>query len=84
MLVNRSRLSLSISIDNFIQQLERIPAIRFVPVNNSIALESTRLPEPIHRDPADRMIIATARVLGCPVISSDSKLQDYPHVETVW
>ncbi len=32
---------------------------------------------------ADQMIVATARVHGCPLVTSDRKLLDYPHVETV-
>jgi len=46
--------------------------------------EAYSLPEPFHRDPADRIIVATARRLNCPVITADAKILDYPHVETVW
>lgn len=46
--------------------------------------EAYSLPEPFHRDPADRIIVATARLLNCPIITADAKILDYPHVETVW
>ena len=46
--------------------------------------EAYSLPEPFHRDPADRIIIASARRLGCPIITADKKLIDYPHAETIW
>lgn len=49
-----------------------------------IVEEAYSLPEPFHRDPADRIIVATARGLSCPVVTGDRKILDYPHVETVW
>lgn len=84
MLVNRSRLTLRLTLEDLISQLESIEAIRFVPVNNKIAMSAVALPEPLHRDPADRMIIATAKSQGCPLISADEKIRSYPHIDTVW
>jgi PIN domain nuclease of toxin-antitoxin system len=46
-----------------------------------IVVESTQLPEPFHRDPADQLLVATARVLQCPLLTGDSKLTSYPHVQ---
>ena len=40
------------------------------------------LPEPIHADPADRIIIATALSLGATVVTKDGKILAYPHVKT--
>ena len=48
-----------------------------------IAIESTRLPGELHRDPADQIIVATARVYGCPLVTSDEKILNYPHVTTI-
>ena len=53
-----------------------------LPVNHEIALESYRLPEPFHRDPADRMLVATARIEGCTLLTADTLLLEYPHVRT--
>jgi len=47
-------------------------------------LESTRLPGTFHRDPADQLIVATARLLGAPVVTGDRKIRDYAHVATLW
>ena len=41
------------------------------------------LPEYSHRDPADRIIIATARILRCPLVTADRRILDYPHVDAV-
>ena len=46
--------------------------------------EAYSLPEFPHGDPADRIIIATARALQCPVVTADKRIRDYPHAETIW
>ena len=43
----------------------------------SVAIESTRLPGSLHRDPADRMIIATARLLGAAIVTRDERILEY-------
>ena len=47
-----------------------------------IAVEATQLPGVFHRDPADQLIVATARVYGCPLVTMDTKIRQYPHVQT--
>jgi len=59
------------------------PRIRLIPLTPEIAIESTRLPRPFHRDPADQIIVATARVLGASLLTADRKIRRYPHVSTV-
>jgi len=49
----------------------------------SIAVESTRLPQPFHKDPADQIIVATARVHNCALATADEKILKYSHVQTV-
>jgi PIN domain nuclease of toxin-antitoxin system len=46
--------------------------------------EAYSLPDFPHRDPADRIIIATARLLQCPVVTADGRIRGYPHVLSVW
>jgi PIN domain nuclease of toxin-antitoxin system len=53
-----------------------------IPDLPSILLESTRLPEAFHPDPADRIIVATARSYGATLLTQDRKILDYPHVRT--
>lgn len=84
MLVQKSRLILTMDVFDWLAHVERLPQFRFVPVDNRIALRSTSLPEPFHKDPADRMIVATAQQLRAVVVTADRKLLDYPHVETIW
>ncbi len=84
MLVDRGRLELTLDLADWLRRVEAIPALRFVPVDNGLALASVRLPKGLHADPADRMIVATARSLEAPIVTRDERLQRYPHVETVW
>lgn len=84
LLVSRGRLRLSMDIETWIQRSEALPFLKFVPVDNAIASRSVLLPEPLHSDPADRIIIATALRLGALLVTKDQKIQDYPHVRTIW
>jgi PIN domain nuclease of toxin-antitoxin system len=69
---------------DWIAQTESLPFINFVPVDNRIALRSVQLPPPLHQDPADRVIMATALILGMPLITKDEKITRYPHLKTIW
>lgn len=55
-----------------------------LPIDLESVEEAYSLPEPFHRDPADRLIVAAARRLSAPVITADVRILDYPHVKTVW
>lgn len=56
---------------------------REFPLTRDIALEAYRLPEILHRDPADRILVATARVEGMTLVTADTRLLAYSHVKTV-
>lgn len=45
--------------------------------------EAFALPGEFHRDPADRFIVAAARLLRMSVLTADRKILDYPHVESL-
>ncbi len=83
-LAARGRLHLSLDPGDWIAQAEALPFLTFVPVDNQIAIKSVQLPGPLHQDPADRIIIATALTLGAPLVTKDAKLARYPHVKTIW
>jgi PIN domain nuclease of toxin-antitoxin system len=83
-LVARGRLELTLDVVDWIARVEAIESLRFVAVDNRIAIASTRLPGELPRDPADRLIVATARSLDAPLVTRDARLAAYPHVETIW
>ena len=84
LLVIKKRLTLSLDVTDWIAKSEGLPFIRFIEISNSIAAKSVNLPQPLHPDPADRIIIATALSAGAPLVTKDKKLLNYPHVETIW
>lgn len=84
MLVKRQRLVLTLDVHEWINTSAALPFVRFVPISNDIAVAAVNLPEPLHNDPADRLIAATARALDVPLITRDRRLIDYPGVKTVW
>jgi PIN domain nuclease of toxin-antitoxin system len=49
-----------------------------------VAIKSVDLPGDFHKDPADRMIVATARKLAVPLVTKDDKIRAYAHVKTIW
>ena len=83
-LVARERLQLSMAVADWVAKSEALPFVHFIPVDNAIALKSVQLPRPLHPDPADRIIIATALTLGFPLVTRDEKITHYPHVRTIW
>lgn len=82
-LVEYRRLELPCLLSEWFEQALSYPGIRLLELTPEVAIESTQLPGEFHRDPADQIIVATARVHGCPLLTSDSKLLKYPHVETI-
>ncbi len=53
------------------------PGIRQSPVTVEIALGSSTLPDPFHDDPADRLLVTTARHMGIPIVTSDRRILAY-------
>lgn len=73
----KGRLKLNVPCLEWAQQALDISGINIMPLSPAIAIESSNLPGNFHDDPADRMIIATARVEGLTVLTRDQKILDY-------
>lgn len=84
MLVAHGRLVLSMDVSSWLATVAEIEAVRFFPVDVEIAAKSVELPGEFHKDPADRMIVTTARKLAVPLVTKDDKILNYPHVKTIW
>lgn len=82
-LVERDRLSLSLPVEEWLTVALSYPGIRLIPLTPEIAVASTQLPQPFHRDPADQIIVATSRVLNAPLLTMDLAIRSYPHVSLV-
>ncbi|MFO1258022.1 MAG: type II toxin-antitoxin system VapC family toxin [Gammaproteobacteria bacterium] len=75
MLQSHGRISLHQPIDKWIERATK--GIQVIPINTEIAIESTMLPNYQHKDPANRFIISTARVLGLKLLTKDEKILAY-------
>jgi len=82
-LVENARLDLPESPRDWLSKALAYPGVVLQELTPDIVVESTELPGDFHRDPADQMIVATARIYRCPLVTSDEKLLKYPHVETI-
>lgn len=71
MLVVRKRFELNKPVRIWVQEAFDQPDIQLLPLGPDIAIEATELPRPMRKDPADRIILASARVEGLTLITSD-------------
>ena len=77
MLERKGRLSLSRPVDDWVVAALHVPGIRLLPLTPEIAIESTRLPGTPHGDPADRILMASARHLGGRLATCDRAILEY-------
>ena len=83
-LVQGNELRLPVELTEWFDTSLKYPGVALLDMTPEIAIESNRLPGDFHRDPADQIIVATARIHRCPLVSSDEKIRRYPHVSTVY
>jgi PIN domain nuclease of toxin-antitoxin system len=81
-LVQYNRLTLPLPVGDWLDQALTYPGVRLLELTPHIAVESTQLPDVFHRDPADQIIVATARIYSCPLVTLDRHIQNYPHIQT--
>ena len=76
-LESKGRISFDRDCQTWINEMLASPGLHLVPLTPEIAVQSTRLPGGIHGDPADRILIATARVLNATLLTADTKICAY-------
>ena len=81
MLVAKGRLELSDPVDQWVRQALRYPGVRQLRLTPAIAVTSAQLPGEFHPDPADRIIVATARAHDVSLLTNDGRIRAYPHVK---
>lgn len=77
MLVTRGRLVLARELSAWFAAVLAQPGFALIPIEPDIAIHAGRLPRSVHGDPADRLIIATAAILGYPVMTVDRAILAY-------
>jgi PIN domain nuclease of toxin-antitoxin system len=86
MLESKGRIQLDIPCEQWVRDALAMPGLSLAPLTPEIALASSRLPQPFHGDPSDRIIVATARTMGVRLATRDSKILEYGrkhHVSTL-
>lgn len=79
MLEAKGRIRLQRPCEEWVKEALATPGLELVPLTPAIALDSSRLPPGFHGDPADRIIVATARRLAARLLTRDQKLVEYGH-----
>src|SRR4029078_4692101 len=80
-LLEKNRIRFSISLDEWFDKAFSLSGISLLPLSPKIIDESIKLPGSFHNDPADQIIVATARVYDCALVTYDSKILSYKHVK---
>ncbi len=81
-LIKRGRIR---SMENLVTTIAELTnSITVLPVNWEVAMESIHLPAGFNSDPADRLIAATARAQGIPLVTADERILSCASVKTIW
>jgi len=81
-LVELGTLTLSLAVDEWLAAALADPAVQQLELTIPIIIQSTKLTG-FHRHPADQLIVATAKIHGCPVLTADAKILAYPQEQTL-
>ena len=74
MLVQLGRIRLRMPLREWLEAATAPPLVRRIGISPAVAAEVAALPDTFHRDPADRILVATARVLGATFLTQDRRI----------
>jgi len=77
MLVEKGRLRLAVSTDTYVREMFALPGVVTAAISPTIAAEAAMLPHPMHADPADRILAATAIAYRASLMTRDRRLHAY-------
>lgn len=77
LLVEKCRLQLAYDVEFWLRTSLALPGISLAPILPEISVDSVRLPDTFHADPADRLIVATARYHNASLVTADSAILTY-------
>jgi PIN domain nuclease of toxin-antitoxin system len=82
--VEKGQLVLDRPVDLWLDAATLRPGLHLAELTRPILAESCRLPPPFHGDPADQIIVATARDRDAILVTKDRQIHEYAHVRSVW
>ncbi|MDQ1348898.1 MAG: hypothetical protein QG573_2275 [Acidobacteriota bacterium] len=80
----RSRIKTFEPLREWLVSLTHTAGLEVHPISLEVSLAAASLPAAFPADPADRLITATAIVLGCPLVTADERIRSANVVETIW
>ena len=83
-LLEKGRLGINCDPDKWLMAALDMPRLRIIPLTPRIALSSTTLPDSFQDDPADQIIVASAREEQATVLTKDERIRGYRHVKCLW
>jgi len=82
--VEKGQLMLDRPIDDWLDLATDRVGLHIAELSRSVLAQSCRLPPPFHGDPADQIIVATARDRDAVVVTKDRQIHQYGHVRALW
>jgi PIN domain nuclease of toxin-antitoxin system len=76
-LVRLNRLTLNTNVTDWVENALTLPGVQLLPFTTQIAIDSVNLPAPMHKDPADRILVASARVERLTLVTRDRDILTY-------
>ena len=83
-LLEKDKIGISCNPEEWISTALEMPKLRVVHLTPMIAYHSTVLPKPFHDDPADQIIVATAREEKAKILTRDKRILNYQYVQSLW
>lgn len=82
--VEKKQLVLDRPVDRWLDEAVTQPGLGIWELTRPILVQSCELPQPFHGDPADQILVATARHHGAVVVTKDQRIRRYAHVQSFW
>jgi len=76
-LVDRGHIQLDLPLQDWLDRFLGRPGIEAVPLDHKTAIRAYQLHHLEHRDPGDRLLIASAIELGCPLVTYDDRIRTF-------
>ncbi|MFC1533087.1 type II toxin-antitoxin system VapC family toxin [Thermodesulfobacteriota bacterium] len=83
-LIEKKKIGISCDPEDWINSALDMPKLRLVPLSPVLTYRSTVLPQPFHSDPADQIIVATAREENATILTKDERILTYKSVRSLW
>ncbi|HLI76992.1 MAG TPA: type II toxin-antitoxin system VapC family toxin [Acidobacteriaceae bacterium] len=77
LLVKRARLNLPLGVELWVEGALKLNGIDLLPLTPAIAIETVALPTPMHKDPADRTLVASARIERLRLVTLDGEILSF-------